>query len=137
MLHLKDLVPTVQHNINANFIVLDKASPGKEGQEKTCLALVADETASVHFKLWGSECDAFEPGDIIRLTNGIFSKHRGNLAVLRAGKRGKVEKVGEFTMAFVETPNMSEIRWGPDPSDSKKFIQVEVVSPYSRIFPPS
>ncbi|OEL33668.1 hypothetical protein BAE44_0005316, partial [Dichanthelium oligosanthes] len=32
------------------------------------LALVADETAAAHFLLWGGECGAFEPSDIVRLT---------------------------------------------------------------------
>ncbi|KAL2499814.1 Nucleic acid-binding [Abeliophyllum distichum] len=132
---LKDIVPAAQNNINTKFILLDKGRLTLEGQHKTCLALVADESAAVHFQLWGDECDAFEPGDIILLANGIFSYNRNNL-VLRAGKRGKAEKVGEFTMTFVETPNMSEIRWVPDSSDSKKYVQEAVISPYSRIFPP-
>ncbi|KAK9281991.1 hypothetical protein L1049_004902 [Liquidambar formosana] len=132
---LKEIVPAAQNNINTQFILLDKGKTTLEGQYKTCLALVADETAAVHFQLWGDECDAFEPGDIVCLANGIFSYNRNNL-VLRAGKRGKVEKVGEFTVAFVETPNMSEIHWVPDPNNSKKYIQKSVISPYSRIFPP-
>ncbi|KAI7982308.1 hypothetical protein LOK49_LG15G00366 [Camellia lanceoleosa] len=135
MISLKDIVPAAQNNINAQFILLDKGRLMFEGQHKTCLALVADNTAAVHFQLWGDECDAFEPGDIIRLANGIFSFQRNSL-VLRAGKRGKAEKVGEFTMAFVETPNMSEIRWVPDPNNSKKYVQEAVISPHSRIFPP-
>ncbi|KAL5714089.1 hypothetical protein ACHQM5_016097 [Ranunculus cassubicifolius] len=135
MIPLKDIVPAAQNNINTQFIILDKEKLSKEGQDKTCLALVADDTASVHFQLYGTECDAFEPGDIIHLTNGIFSYDRKNL-VLRAGKRGKAEKVGEFTMVFVETPNLSEIRWGPDPNNSRKLVQEAVISPYSRIFPP-
>ncbi|OVA11423.1 hypothetical protein BVC80_9003g44 [Macleaya cordata] len=135
MVSLKNIVPAAQNNINTQFILLEKDRPSKEGQEKACLALVADETASVHFHLWGTECDTFEPGDIIRLTNGIFSYHRNNL-ILRAGKRGKAEKVGEFTMVFVETPNMSEIRWVPDPNNSNKLVQESVISPFSRIFPP-
>lgn len=135
MLSLKDIVPAATNHVNAEFIVLDKGNPSREGQNRTCLALVADETAAVHFQLWESECDAFEEGDIIRLTNGIFSYHKNNL-VLRAGKRGKAEKVGEFTKVFVETPNMSEIRWSPDPNDPKKLIQEAILSPYSRMFPP-
>ncbi|BFG25060.1 hypothetical protein CerSpe_113340 [Prunus speciosa] len=96
-----------------------KTSSSSEGLNKTCLALVADETAAVHSQLWGDECNAFKPGDIISLSNGIFSYNRNSL-LLRAGKRGKIEKVGEFMIAFVETPNMSEIRWVPDPNNSKK-----------------
>ncbi|CAB4281471.1 unnamed protein product [Prunus armeniaca] len=138
MVALKDIVPAAQNNINTRFILLDKASmntSSSQGQNKTCLALVADETAAVHFQLWGEECDTFEPGDIIHLSNGIFSYSRNSL-LLRAGKRGKIEKVGEFTMAYVETPNMSEIRWVPDPNSSHKYIQEAVISPHSRIFPP-
>lgn len=131
---LQDIVPAAGNNINAQFIVLNKGKKTLEGQNKTCLALVADETAAVHFQLWGDECEAFEPGDIIRLTGGIFSCNRKNW-LLRAGKRGKVEKVGEFTMAYVETPNMSEIDWIHDPSKSK-FVKKAVISPHSRIFPP-
>ena len=137
---LKDLVPAATNTVNTTFIVVDKvprpAHANAHGREETCLSLVADETAAVHFLLWGTECDAFEPGDIVRLTSGIFSYHRGNNLFLRAGKRGRVEKVGEFTMMFVETPNMSEVRWGPDPGDPRKMVQEAVVSPYSQVFKP-
>ncbi|CAL0324878.1 unnamed protein product [Lupinus luteus] len=131
MILLKDIAPAAENNIETKFILLDKGRVIVEGQHKTCLAFVADETASVHFQLWGDECDAFEAGDIIDLSNGIFSKQRNNL-VLRAGKRGKIMKIGEFTMSFVETPNMSEIHWVPDPTNSKKYIQGHVISTHSR-----
>ncbi|KAJ4828351.1 hypothetical protein Tsubulata_039055 [Turnera subulata] len=136
MVSIKDIVPAAQNNINAQFILLDKGRTTMEGQNKTCMALVADETASVHFQLWGDECDALEPGDILRLSNGIFSYNRSNHLVLRAGKRGAIHKVGVFTMVFAETPNMSEIRWVPDPNHSNKYVQESVISPHSRIFPP-
>ncbi|GAA0156350.1 damaged DNA-binding protein [Lithospermum erythrorhizon] len=134
---LKDIVPAAQNNIDTRFIILEKAGRVTiEGQQKSSLALVADETAAVHFQLWGDECDAFETGDIVQLSNGIFSFNRNSL-VLRAGKRGKAEKVGEFTIAYVETPNISEIRWVPHPNDSKTYVQDGVVSSHSRIFPPT
>ncbi|CAN6575722.1 unnamed protein product [Malus baccata var. baccata] len=141
MVPLKDIVPAAQNNINTRFILLDKGivktttTTLSQAQNTTCLALVADETAAVHFQLWGNKCDAFEPGDIVELSNGIFSYCRNNL-LLRAGKRGKIEKVGEFMIAYVETPNLSEIRWVPDPNNPKKYIQEAVISPHSRIFPP-
>ncbi|KAL4587909.1 hypothetical protein LXL04_000786 [Taraxacum kok-saghyz] len=132
---LKDIVPAARNNINTQFIVLEKGRITTEGgQNKTCMGLVADETASVHFQLWNEECDSFQAGDIIHLSNGIFSYHHGSNLVLRAGKRGKVEKVGEFTMAFVESPNMSEILWLPDPNNSGKYVRESVISPFSRIF---
>ncbi|KAM7275298.1 hypothetical protein ACFE04_017164 [Oxalis oulophora] len=133
---LKDIVPAAQNNINARIILLDKARTVEGGgQNKTCVALAADDTAALHLQLWGDECDAFDAGDILQLTNGIFSMIRNDL-VLRAGKRGKIEKVGEFTMTFVETPNISEIRWVPDNKNSGKYVQGCVVSTHSRIFPP-
>ncbi|KAF3449170.1 hypothetical protein FNV43_RR09898 [Rhamnella rubrinervis] len=133
---LKDIVPAAQNNISVQFIVVEKGRVTSEGQNKTCLGLVADETAAVHFQFWGDECEVFEAGDIVRLENGIFSYGYRNNLILRAGKRGKIEKVGEFTMAFVETPNMSEIRWIPDPNNSIAYVQEGVIASHSRIFPP-
>ncbi|KAL8228497.1 hypothetical protein R6Q57_016081 [Mikania cordata] len=138
MQSLKEIMPAARNNINTQFIVLEKGRTTLEGdQNKTCLGLVADEAASVHFQFWNEECESFHPGDILRLSNGIFSYNRNNNLVLRAGKRGKIEKVGEFTMVFVESPNMSEILWVPDPNNSGKYIQESVISSYSRIFPPN
>lgn len=137
MISLKDLVPAAQNNVNAQFIVLEKGKTTMEEQYKACQSLVADETAAVHFQLWGDECDVVEPSDIIHLKNGIFSYNRNNNLVLRAGKRGKIEKVGEFTMVFVETPNVSNIHWVTDPTNSKKYVKESVLSPCSHIFPPN
>ncbi|KAK1430350.1 hypothetical protein QVD17_13022 [Tagetes erecta] len=134
---LKEMMPAARNNINTQFIVLEKGRTTLEGgQNKTCLGLVADESASVHFQFWNEECEAFHPGDIVRLCNGIFSYNRNNHLVLRAGKRGNLDKVGEFTMLFVESPNMSEISWIPDPNNSAIYIQHSLISPCSRIFPP-
>ncbi|CAA6662119.1 unnamed protein product [Spirodela intermedia] len=103
-MRLRDLVPSAANSVNTTFILLEKghisSSKRKTGnklqESRECLALVADESAA-----------AFEPGDILRLTSGIFSFHRHKL-VLRSGRKGRVEKVGEFTMLFVESPNMSD-----------------------------
>lgn len=135
MVFLKDITPAASNNIDTRFILLDTGKISAEGQNKTCLALVADETAAVHFQLWGQECDTFQTGDIMHLSNGIFSYQRKNL-VLRAGKRGKIEKTGEFTLSYVEMPNMSEINWVLDPNNRNKYIQGTIISNYSRIFPP-
>ncbi|MCL7028232.1 hypothetical protein MKW94_008765 [Papaver nudicaule] len=124
MVSLKDIAPAAGNTVNIQFILLDKERSPSTKQ---------DETASVHFQLYGTECDVFEPGDIIRLINGIFSAINGNSFVLRAGKRGRAEKIGEFTMVFVETPNMSEISWVPP---RNKLVQESVISPYSCMFPP-
>lgn len=91
------------------------------------VALVADPTAAVHLQLWGNECDAFLPGDIVRLSNGVFSFHKTNL-VLRAGKKGTLEKTGEFTMVFSESVNMSKLQWVADPLNPKVWNPVGFVA---------
>ncbi|MQL82410.1 hypothetical protein Taro_014885 [Colocasia esculenta] len=132
MILLKDIVPSAANSVNTKFILLEKGNiraskkcvvvngVNKLQETKECMTLVADESASVHFLLWNTECEAFEPGDIVQLTNGIFSYHRNKL-VLRSGRKGKAEKVGEFTMLFVEKPNMSEVQWQANESDAKKL----------------
>ncbi|KAI3717415.1 hypothetical protein L1987_69015 [Smallanthus sonchifolius] len=138
MVSLKEIVRAARNNINTRFIVLEKGRVTSQGggQNRTCLALVADESASVHFQLWNEECDAFRPGNIVHLSNGIFSYSRSNCLVLRAGKSGKVEKVGEFTMAFVESPNVSQIVWISDLYDSSKYVQEYVIATVSGKFSP-
>jgi len=115
----------VTTNINLTFIVLEKGPLSRIGEvgPLVSVALVADATAAVHLQLWGNECDAFLPGDIVRLTNGVFSFHKTNL-VLRAGKKGQLEKTGEFTMVFSENVNMSKLQWVPDPLNPKVWNPV-------------
>ncbi|KAG0581101.1 hypothetical protein KC19_4G225000 [Ceratodon purpureus] len=122
---IKDLRPSVTTNINLTFIVLEKGPLSRIGEvgPLVSVALVADATAAVHLQLWGPECDAFQPGDIVRLTNGVFSFHKANL-VLRAGKKGTLEKSGEFTMVFSENVNMSKLQWVPDPVNAKQWNPV-------------
>ncbi|CAM6119716.1 unnamed protein product [Calypogeia fissa] len=123
---LRDLRPSVNSNVHTKFIILEKGQAsrmsGAEGAGPlVSVALVADSTATVHLQLWGPECDAFQPSDIVRLTNGLFSFQKNNM-VLRAGKKGQLEKIGQFTMTFVENPNMSRVQWVPDPSNSKLLV---------------
>ncbi|GJZ97516.1 hypothetical protein Tco_0669969 [Tanacetum coccineum] len=58
----------------------------------------------------------------------MFTYNREKYFVLRAGRRGKVQKVGEFTMAFEESPNMSKIVRVPDLDNPKKYMQKSVIS---------
>lgn len=121
----QDLRPSVATNINLTFIVLEKGPLSRIGENGplVSVALVADATAAVHLQLWGPECDAFQPGDIVRITNGVFSFHKTNL-VLRAGKKGQLEKIGEFTMVFSENVNMSKLHWVADPLNPKLWNPV-------------
>ncbi|KAI3831095.1 hypothetical protein MKW92_040820 [Papaver armeniacum] len=103
MVSLKDIVPAAQNTINAQFILLDK------------------ERSPAPTKTRSRE-----------IMHGFSGRRNGisSLPVMGAGKRGRAEKIGEFTMVFVETPNMSEIDWVPDPNNSSKLVQGAVISPH-------
>ncbi|KAE8646002.1 hypothetical protein Csa_015461 [Cucumis sativus] len=47
-------------------------------------------------------------------------------SVPAAQNKVKIEKVGEFKMVFVETPNMSEIHWVPGSINSNKFLEHKI-----------
>ncbi|KAL2613958.1 hypothetical protein R1flu_025650 [Riccia fluitans] len=117
LMKLLELRPSANSTVNTKFIILEKGQPSRvsEGGPMVCVALVADHSAAAHLQLWGNECEAFQPSDIIRLTNGLFSYHKSNM-VLRAGKKGSMEKIGDFSMVFVESPNMSRLQWVQDPN---------------------
>ncbi|KAI4342151.1 hypothetical protein MLD38_026806 [Melastoma candidum] len=116
-------------------LALDKAGANKGPSlgVSTCLALAVDETDAIHFQFWGDDCDSC-PG-IIRLTSGIFL-YGGNrkALMLRAGKRGSIEKVGEFTMNYIDTPNISEIKWRELPVATSKRAKSPRVPASSLLF---
>ncbi|KAK3233176.1 hypothetical protein CYMTET_56510 [Cymbomonas tetramitiformis] len=93
--------------------------PGQD--TRICFVLVADSSAAVNLQLWGNEVDAFQAGDILRLNAGYFTNFKNSL-FLKAGKRGKLEKIGEFTMLFSEAPNMSRLKWNVDPNGNMKPV---------------
>lgn len=106
---IKDLRPGMK-NLQIIFIVLDtdsdKPTKTKDGHEvRSCK--VADKTGCINMSLWDELGEIVQSGDIIRLTKGYSSLYRNHLT-LYSGQAGKLQKVGEYTMIFSETPNMSE-----------------------------
>eukprot|EP00241_Pyramimonas_parkeae_P021192 CAMPEP_0114326578 /NCGR_PEP_ID=MMETSP0059-20121206/29796_1 /TAXON_ID=36894 /ORGANISM="Pyramimonas parkeae, Strain CCMP726" /LENGTH=133 /DNA_ID=CAMNT_0001455555 /DNA_START=155 /DNA_END=556 /DNA_ORIENTATION=- len=115
---LIDLRPSTSH-VNAMFIVLEKGKVDRMRDVHStpiCFALVA----------WGAEVENFHAGDIIRLTNGYFTLHKQSL-FLKAGRRGNLERVGEFCMLFTETPNLSRVQWVSDPNTKQMAPVLEPV----------
>uniref|UniRef100_A0A061QSS2 Nucleic acid-ob-fold-like protein isoform 1 n=1 Tax=Tetraselmis sp. GSL018 TaxID=582737 RepID=A0A061QSS2_9CHLO len=118
-----DLRPTTNPSLQVVFIVLEKGKiqniytrdeSNKQVETPTCTALVADETACCNLQLYGSaEVEYVQVRDIVRLNQGIFSWQKKQL-LLRAGRRGIFEKLGEFTMVFSEAVNMSHIGYKKD-----------------------
>eukprot|EP00250_Pteridium_aquilinum_P009165 c18486_g1_i1 orf=796-1299(+) len=126
---IKDLRPSALNNINIVFIILEKGAISRNDKGTIMsMNLAADPSAAVHLQLWGNECEFFQPGDIVHMTQGIFSSFNGSM-VLRAGRKGKLEKIGEFTMVFAESPNMSKLQWVQEPSNPTKWVPVGLHSP--------
>jgi len=70
-----DLRPGHAPQVNAQVILLEKG-PMREissDRQPVSLALCADHTAAVGLQLWGEEVAAFQPGDVLRLTGGMFN----------------------------------------------------------------
>mmetsp|Transcript_38547 Transcript_38547/g.46598 ORF Transcript_38547/g.46598 Transcript_38547/m.46598 type:complete len:149 (+) Transcript_38547:550-996(+) len=119
-----DFRPSME-TLNAVVILLDKGPVEKPAglDVSICPSLVADSTASVHCKLWAEEVGALHPGDILKVTNGLFmASNHGREFFLKSGRKGRIEKIGEFCMLFSEAPNMSRVDWVPDPSNPKGLV---------------
>jgi hypothetical protein len=104
---IKDIRPGLK-NINVIFIVLEvgQATLTKENREVRTFK-VADITASINVSVWDEPGKLLVPGDIVRLTKGYASIWRQCLT-LYSGKNGEISKIGDFCLAFNESPNMSE-----------------------------
>jgi hypothetical protein len=81
---------------------------------------VADETAAIQLSLWDEFGDSIEVGDILSLKNGKCALWTNSLE-LQKGKKGTLVKIGEFTMVFNESKNMSQYEWIEEPFGSKKY----------------
>lgn len=59
---------------------------------KVCNATITDGTASMTLTLWNEDCDKYQVGDKVKITNGYVSEWQGEMQ-LGTGKYGKVEKL--------------------------------------------
>eukprot|EP00026_Physarum_polycephalum_P019153 Phypoly_transcript_21024.p1 GENE.Phypoly_transcript_21024~~Phypoly_transcript_21024.p1 ORF type:complete len:216 (+),score=39.38 Phypoly_transcript_21024:83-649(+) len=102
-------------HINCVFIVVEKGPITKTKDDHTIYqALVADYTGSINTSLWDTIGEQVQPGDIIRLKGGYSTLYKNSL-MLYPGKKGSTDRIGDFTLVFSETPNMSNIQWVTDP----------------------
>jgi hypothetical protein len=117
--------------IDCVFIVLEKGTTHTTNQGTVVNWLVADETASIYFSVWGDNtgCETLKENDIIQLRAGYATLFQGKNLILYAGRYGSIQRIGEFTMLFTETPNMSEIQWEFDPQHPGKTEKLIPVWP--------
>lgn len=92
-------------NINIKAIILDKQSIEiKTG--KVFHFIVSDETGKIDLALFDSSAANLKGGDIIVITK-VFVRDFDNRLTLYKSKEGHVYKIGEFTMVFNESNDMS------------------------------
>ena len=103
---IKDLEPN-QKSVNLCVIVLDIGKPNqtKDGHEIRNVR-VADRTGSINLSVWNEYGAVLREGDILRL-NGCFTQIWKNSLQIKIGNKGQILKIGDFMMAFSETPDMS------------------------------
>eukprot|EP01114_Cavostelium_apophysatum_P017443 TRINITY_DN5182_c0_g1_i1.p1 TRINITY_DN5182_c0_g1~~TRINITY_DN5182_c0_g1_i1.p1 ORF type:complete len:146 (-),score=9.03 TRINITY_DN5182_c0_g1_i1:30-467(-) len=112
-----------QKSINVEFIVLEKGQITKTKENNIMAhALVADASACVNLSLWDTDAEWMQPGDIFQLRGGYSTLFKNSL-VLYSGKRhGSMERTGEFTMLFVESPNISQFSWVPSERNPNELV---------------
>ena len=76
--------------------IVSKAEPRKfaseKGSGKVCSCAGKDEAGEVSVSLWNEQCEQFNEGDVIKITNGWCTEYNGQLQV-STGRNGKIEKV--------------------------------------------
>ncbi|KAH3758808.1 hypothetical protein Pelo_9409 [Pelomyxa schiedti] len=113
-----DLIPGL-FNVECTFIVLEKKDqkPSKEGHVVHSF-LVADNSGTVIACIWDSG-DTIQPSDIICMRGGTTTLWNGRIQLVTS-KTGSLQRIGEFTMTFSDTPETrrSDIIWGHPPGSA-------------------
>eukprot|EP00742_Colponemidia_sp_Colp-10_P005156 GILJ01005506.1.p1 GENE.GILJ01005506.1~~GILJ01005506.1.p1 ORF type:complete len:161 (+),score=15.62 GILJ01005506.1:40-522(+) len=115
-------------NCNVVFIVLDKLSVTRTKDDRAVTqVLVADHSGCIYLSLWDQLGDVVQVGDIFRLVGGYCTLFKNQLT-LYSGPKGTLERIGEFTMLFNESLNMSTMQWVQDHT-TKAMVPVLPSSP--------
>ncbi|RUS16188.1 hypothetical protein BC938DRAFT_476672 [Jimgerdemannia flammicorona] len=132
ILPIKEMKPMMR-GFNCECIILykDPNPTVTRNQDTIWKFTVADNTAAVTMLLWTEEGAYLRTGDIVRITNGVCpticflpspvltiyreAKVFSDEMHLTPARSGKIRRIGEDTMLFVEQPNMSQMEWVPNP----------------------
>ncbi|MDD5163193.1 MAG: OB-fold nucleic acid binding domain-containing protein [Candidatus ainarchaeum sp.] len=91
---VKELKP-MQGISEIQLEIVSKAEPRpfatERGSGTVCSCAAKDDTGEVQVTLWNEQCNQFEEGDKITITEGWCSLFKGQLQV-STGKKGKIEK---------------------------------------------
>jgi len=110
-------------NVCVNQMILLEKGPVMQTKDGHSIShcLVADDTACLKLSLWDSHISELSGGDILKLTNGYCTLYK-SVMTLYVGKTGKLQRTGEFTMLFTETPNLSSMQYVTDPNHPKLMM---------------
>ncbi|EPR78942.1 hypothetical protein SLOPH_1672 [Spraguea lophii 42_110] len=104
-MNIKDIT-NYQKNIEVIFIVIKELGCGKTKEENPIYTyLVADETGSIEFGIWGTY---LKVGDIINITMAYTTPYKGRVRLF-SSYSSEVKRIGFFTKSFKPEPNMSDI----------------------------
>jgi hypothetical protein len=71
---------------------------------------IGDKSGSIILVLWGSEWAHLQPGDMLKVTDGIANLRMNRLQI-SLDRRGKVRRFGEDLLLFSHKPMMSHVVW--------------------------
>ncbi|CAD6198085.1 unnamed protein product [Caenorhabditis auriculariae] len=109
-LKLGQLQPNMQ-SINTMVIILEPGQIRRTNTGTILVMRVADSTGSINLTLINPEFnETWRSGDILRIKSAYANLYQGGLT-LTCGRNSECIKAGEFFMAFIETPFISEQAW--------------------------
>ncbi|KAG2385947.1 hypothetical protein C9374_003096 [Naegleria lovaniensis] len=118
---IADLKP-MMNDFTITFIVLERQNTIKtKDNHHITNFLVADETAFITLSLWNHKADYINGGDIIKIVGAQTQLWQKNCINLTSARNATITRVGEFSMIFNETKNMSAFEWEENPPGSKKW----------------
>ncbi|GLE05217.1 hypothetical protein PINS_up014217 [Pythium insidiosum] len=116
---IKDLTPALcDKEVFVKAIVMESNAKDKDDASANATLLVGDDTGCVSLVLPRALALHVRVGDIVTLLQSQLVLKNGRLYLWG----GRVERVGEFTMLFKESANVSTIPWVPDPANPETLI---------------
>ncbi|EQC36462.1 hypothetical protein SDRG_05917 [Saprolegnia diclina VS20] len=100
--------------VNLQVIVLDMDDLNANTAAYASV-LIADETGAASMLVKRSLALGLNCGDILSLENAQLTFHNTHL-VVSLSAAGRIERIGEYTMIFKETPNVSNYLYTKDAS---------------------
>ena len=109
-------------NLNLIFIVLERKKIIKiKSDQQIYVYLVADKSGSILANFFDEIGELIKEGDILYVSSAYCSLHKGQLLLYSPKlNHGTILKIDEYSLAFTETPFLSEDYWEKVGEEFKK-----------------